>query len=79
MKEARVEILILIFFAIWRHCFQVYECLQRYMTDSPTPALDYASGLSLQVHFPTTILCLQMIYPNVFYMLNGVVRCAVAD
>ncbi|XP_072235615.1 MAGUK p55 subfamily member 4 [Leuresthes tenuis] len=28
---------------------KVYECLQRYLRDSPTPALDYASGLSLQL------------------------------
>uniref|UniRef100_A0A3Q1B850 Membrane protein, palmitoylated 4-like n=1 Tax=Amphiprion ocellaris TaxID=80972 RepID=A0A3Q1B850_AMPOC len=28
---------------------KVYECLQRYLRDSPAPALDYASGLSLQV------------------------------
>uniref|UniRef100_A0A3Q2QVK5 MAGUK p55 scaffold protein 4 n=1 Tax=Fundulus heteroclitus TaxID=8078 RepID=A0A3Q2QVK5_FUNHE len=27
---------------------KVYECLQRYLTDSPAPILDYASGLSLQ-------------------------------
>uniref|UniRef100_A0A3Q3LDV3 MAGUK p55 scaffold protein 4, like n=1 Tax=Labrus bergylta TaxID=56723 RepID=A0A3Q3LDV3_9LABR len=29
---------------------KVYECLQRYLRNSPAPALDYASGLSLQVH-----------------------------
>ncbi|KAM4560424.1 uncharacterized protein mpp4b isoform 2-T2 [Odontesthes bonariensis] len=28
---------------------KVYECLQRYLRDSPTPALDYGSGLSLQL------------------------------
>ncbi|TDG96389.1 hypothetical protein EPR50_G00241300 [Perca flavescens] len=28
---------------------KVYECLQRYLRDSPAPALDYASGLSLQL------------------------------
>ncbi|CAJ1087720.1 MAGUK p55 subfamily member 4-like [Xyrichtys novacula] len=28
---------------------KVYECLQRYLRNSPTPALDYASGLSLQL------------------------------
>ncbi|XP_012732862.2 MAGUK p55 subfamily member 4 isoform X1 [Fundulus heteroclitus] len=28
---------------------KVYECLQRYLTDSPAPILDYASGLSLQL------------------------------
>uniref|UniRef100_A0A3B5A499 Membrane palmitoylated protein 4 n=1 Tax=Stegastes partitus TaxID=144197 RepID=A0A3B5A499_9TELE len=28
---------------------KVYECLQRFLRDSPAPALDYASGLSLQV------------------------------
>uniref|UniRef100_A0A3Q1C7X4 Membrane protein, palmitoylated 4-like n=1 Tax=Amphiprion ocellaris TaxID=80972 RepID=A0A3Q1C7X4_AMPOC len=28
---------------------KVYECLQRYLRDSPAPALDYASGLSLSV------------------------------
>uniref|UniRef100_A0A3Q2D2F8 MAGUK p55 scaffold protein 4b n=1 Tax=Cyprinodon variegatus TaxID=28743 RepID=A0A3Q2D2F8_CYPVA len=27
---------------------KVYECLQRYLTYSPAPTLDYASGLSLQ-------------------------------
>uniref|UniRef100_A0A3Q3BBF5 MAGUK p55 scaffold protein 4 n=1 Tax=Kryptolebias marmoratus TaxID=37003 RepID=A0A3Q3BBF5_KRYMA len=27
---------------------KVYECLQRYLRDSPAPMLDYASGLSLQ-------------------------------
>lgn len=27
----------------------MYECLQRFLRDSPAPALDYASGLSLQV------------------------------
>uniref|UniRef100_A0A3Q3EM43 MAGUK p55 scaffold protein 4, like n=1 Tax=Labrus bergylta TaxID=56723 RepID=A0A3Q3EM43_9LABR len=31
-------------------CLKVYECLQRYLRNSPAPALDYASGLSLQVH-----------------------------
>nr|XP_033958156.1 MAGUK p55 subfamily member 4-like [Pseudochaenichthys georgianus] len=29
--------------------FQVYECLQTFLSDSPAPALDYASGLSLQL------------------------------
>ncbi|KAM3857057.1 MAGUK p55 subfamily member 4 [Diretmus argenteus] len=28
---------------------KVYECLQKFQKDSPTPALDYASGLSLQL------------------------------
>ncbi|XP_057674505.1 MAGUK p55 subfamily member 4 isoform X3 [Corythoichthys intestinalis] len=28
---------------------KVYECLQRYLRDSPTPVLDYASGLSFQL------------------------------
>ncbi|XP_047432814.1 MAGUK p55 subfamily member 4 isoform X2 [Mugil cephalus] len=28
---------------------KVYECLQRHQRDSPAPALDYASGLSLQL------------------------------
>ncbi|XP_014847126.1 PREDICTED: MAGUK p55 subfamily member 4 [Poecilia mexicana] len=28
---------------------KVYECLQRYLTDCPAPALDFASGLSLQL------------------------------
>ncbi|XP_013856634.1 MAGUK p55 subfamily member 4 isoform X2 [Austrofundulus limnaeus] len=28
---------------------KVYECLQRYLRDSPAPMLDYASGLSLQL------------------------------
>ncbi|XP_071783557.1 MAGUK p55 subfamily member 4 [Centroberyx gerrardi] len=28
---------------------KVYECLQQFRTDSPTPALNYASGLSLQL------------------------------
>ncbi|XP_015232890.1 PREDICTED: MAGUK p55 subfamily member 4 [Cyprinodon variegatus] len=28
---------------------KVYECLQRYLTYSPAPTLDYASGLSLQL------------------------------
>ncbi|KAI4788141.1 hypothetical protein KUCAC02_036045, partial [Chaenocephalus aceratus] len=28
---------------------KVYECLQTFLSDSPAPALDYASGLSLQL------------------------------
>ncbi|KAK5875315.1 hypothetical protein CesoFtcFv8_027805 [Champsocephalus esox] len=28
---------------------EVYECLQTFLSDSPAPALDYASGLSLQL------------------------------
>uniref|UniRef100_A0A3B4ZLV7 Membrane palmitoylated protein 4 n=1 Tax=Stegastes partitus TaxID=144197 RepID=A0A3B4ZLV7_9TELE len=32
---------------------KVYECLQRFLRDSPAPALDYASGLSLQVRSAT--------------------------
>ncbi|XP_047210810.1 MAGUK p55 subfamily member 4 isoform X2 [Girardinichthys multiradiatus] len=28
---------------------KVYECLQRYLTESPAPTLDYASGLSFQL------------------------------
>ncbi|KAM4710728.1 uncharacterized protein mpp4b isoform 3-T3 [Anableps anableps] len=28
---------------------KVYECLQRYLRDSPAPTLDFASGLSLQL------------------------------
>ncbi|KAF7663188.1 hypothetical protein LDENG_00214790 [Lucifuga dentata] len=34
----------------WLHSLlKVYECLQSFLTDSPTPALDYASGLSFQL------------------------------
>ncbi|KAI4794424.1 hypothetical protein KUCAC02_032077, partial [Chaenocephalus aceratus] len=34
----------------WRNQkMKVYECLQTFLSDSPAPALDYASGLSLQL------------------------------
>ncbi|XP_039648896.1 MAGUK p55 subfamily member 4-like isoform X1 [Perca fluviatilis] len=35
---------------------KVYECLQGYLRDSPVPALDYASGLSLQLLVDITAL-----------------------
>ncbi|XP_030606067.1 MAGUK p55 subfamily member 4 isoform X2 [Archocentrus centrarchus] len=44
------EILHSLLNAAWLHSLlKVYECLQRYLRDSPAPALDYASGLSLEV------------------------------
>ncbi|XP_051283737.1 MAGUK p55 subfamily member 4 [Dicentrarchus labrax] len=44
------EILHSLLNASWlQSLLKVYECLQRYLRDSPTPALDYASGLSLQL------------------------------
>lgn len=30
-------------------CVQVYECLQRYVEESPAPTLDYAAAVSFQV------------------------------
>ncbi|XP_026157631.1 MAGUK p55 subfamily member 4 [Mastacembelus armatus] len=36
--------------AAWlQSLLKVYECLQRYLRNSPAPALDYSSGLSLQL------------------------------
>ncbi|GAA6224208.1 MAGUK p55 subfamily member 4 isoform X1 [Lates japonicus] len=44
------EILHSLLNASWlQSLLKVYECLQRHLRDSPAPALDYASGLSLQV------------------------------
>uniref|UniRef100_G3PQC1 MAGUK p55 scaffold protein 4b n=1 Tax=Gasterosteus aculeatus aculeatus TaxID=481459 RepID=G3PQC1_GASAC len=44
------EILHSLLNASWlQSLLKVYECLQRYLRGSPAPALDYASGLSLQV------------------------------
>ncbi|KAM6893764.1 MAGUK p55 subfamily member 4 [Xenentodon cancila] len=44
------EILHSLLNASWlQSLLRVYECLQRYLRDSPAPALDYASGLSLQL------------------------------
>ncbi|XP_037331819.2 MAGUK p55 subfamily member 4 [Pungitius pungitius] len=45
-----VEILHSLLNASWlQSLLKVYECLQRYLRGSPAPALDYASGLSLQL------------------------------
>uniref|UniRef100_A0AAX7TSA4 Membrane protein, palmitoylated 4-like n=1 Tax=Astatotilapia calliptera TaxID=8154 RepID=A0AAX7TSA4_ASTCA len=47
------EILHSLLNAAWlQSLLKVYECLQRYLRDSPAPALDYSSGLSLEVHLP---------------------------
>ncbi|XP_040028964.2 MAGUK p55 subfamily member 4 isoform X1 [Gasterosteus aculeatus] len=44
------EILHSLLNASWlQSLLKVYECLQRYLRGSPAPALDYASGLSLQL------------------------------
>ncbi|XP_073351570.1 MAGUK p55 subfamily member 4 [Pagrus major] len=44
------EILHSLLNAAWlQSLLKVFECLQRYLRDSPAPALDYASGLSLQL------------------------------
>uniref|UniRef100_A0A3B4UFA5 MAGUK p55 scaffold protein 4 n=1 Tax=Seriola dumerili TaxID=41447 RepID=A0A3B4UFA5_SERDU len=44
------EILHSLLNASWlQSLLKVYECLQRFLRDSPPPALDYASGLSLQL------------------------------
>ncbi|XP_054636530.1 MAGUK p55 subfamily member 4 isoform X2 [Dunckerocampus dactyliophorus] len=44
------EILQSLLNASWlQSLLKVYECLQRYLRDSPEPALDYASGLSFQL------------------------------
>uniref|UniRef100_A0A3B4XLK4 Membrane protein, palmitoylated 4-like n=1 Tax=Seriola lalandi dorsalis TaxID=1841481 RepID=A0A3B4XLK4_SERLL len=44
------EILHSLLNASWlQSLLKVYECLQRFLRDSPAPALDYASGLSLQL------------------------------
>ncbi|KAM6958072.1 uncharacterized protein LKV04_022178 [Tautogolabrus adspersus] len=44
------EILHSLLNASWlQSLLKVYECLQRYLRNSPAPALDYASGLSLQL------------------------------
>ncbi|XP_074520803.1 MAGUK p55 subfamily member 4-like [Halichoeres trimaculatus] len=44
------EILHSLLNASWlQSLLKVYECLQRYLKNSPPPALDYASGLSLQL------------------------------
>ncbi|XP_061898901.1 MAGUK p55 subfamily member 4-like isoform X2 [Entelurus aequoreus] len=44
------EILHSLLNASWlQSLLKVYECLQRYLRDSPEPALDYASGLSFQL------------------------------
>ncbi|XP_045916040.1 MAGUK p55 subfamily member 4-like [Micropterus dolomieu] len=44
------EILHSLLNASWlQSLLKVYECLQRYLRDSPAPALDYSSGLTLQL------------------------------
>ncbi|XP_036946533.1 MAGUK p55 subfamily member 4 [Acanthopagrus latus] len=44
------EILHSLLNAAWlQSLLKVFECLQSYLRDSPAPALDYASGLSLQL------------------------------
>ncbi|XP_014325557.1 MAGUK p55 subfamily member 4 isoform X1 [Xiphophorus maculatus] len=44
------EVLHSLLTASWlQSLLKVYECLQRYLTDCPAPALDFASGLSLQL------------------------------
>uniref|UniRef100_A0AAX7THI8 Membrane protein, palmitoylated 4-like n=1 Tax=Astatotilapia calliptera TaxID=8154 RepID=A0AAX7THI8_ASTCA len=44
------EILHSLLNAAWlQSLLKVYECLQRYLRDSPAPALDYSSGLSLEL------------------------------
>ncbi|PWA32110.1 hypothetical protein CCH79_00013404, partial [Gambusia affinis] len=44
------EVLHSLLTASWlQSLLKVYECLQRHLTDCPAPALDFASGLSLQL------------------------------
>uniref|UniRef100_A0A8C2Z2I6 MAGUK p55 scaffold protein 4 n=1 Tax=Cyclopterus lumpus TaxID=8103 RepID=A0A8C2Z2I6_CYCLU len=51
------EILHSLLNASWlQSLLKIYEGLQRYLRDSPPPALDYASGLSLQVTFQIALL-----------------------
>ncbi|XP_033958172.1 MAGUK p55 subfamily member 4-like [Pseudochaenichthys georgianus] len=48
LMDALSSLMALTMFVLLTHK-DVYECLQTFLSDSPAPALDYASGLSLQL------------------------------